>query len=273
MLFRSTVFASCGYDGLHIYHYDEIQNKFFELASYTGYVQAGYNHSSFRTADKKTLVFCDEVPTNTVVKVLDVSNLSNLTLLDTIKSNQGATPHNPYIVGNDFCFVAYYQDGLYLFNISNPSNVYVAGYFDTHYQNGLNNGYPTSPSSYMGAWAADPFLPSGNILVSDMQNGLFVLDAKPAGVGTQSNSIDKKISAKLFPNPATENINIQLLNYKGKIDIEIFDVQGKSVLSESKNTNDIIFNFELNTKKLSDGIYSLKISGENFTLNEKFIKN
>lgn len=54
---NDTVFASCGNDGLHIYHFDDTQNKFFELASYTGYIQAGYNHSSFRTADKKLLFF------------------------------------------------------------------------------------------------------------------------------------------------------------------------------------------------------------------------
>ena len=269
---NDTVFASCGNDGLHIYHFDDTQNKFFELASYTGYIQAGYNHSSFRTADKKTLVFCDEVPTNTVVKILDVSNLSNLTLLDTIKSNQGATPHNPYIVGNDYCFVAYYQDGLYVFNISNPNNVFVAGYFDTHYQNGVNNGFPGSPTPYMGAWAADPFLPSGNVLVSDMQNGLFILDAKATGVGIKKNENYKKISVQLFPNPAHDNLELRLINGKGTYTISISDVNGKQVMSKKLSASDLISNVNIPIENLSPGIYFVQVTGDTYQVSEKFIR-
>ncbi|MBC7863256.1 MAG: choice-of-anchor B family protein, partial [Bacteroidia bacterium] len=227
---NDTVFASCGNQGLHIYKFNT-NNTFTELASYTGYVQAGYNHSSFRTKNKNTLVFCDEVPTNTVVKILDVSNLGNLTMMDTIHSNMGATPHNPYILGDSLALVAYYQDGLYLFDISNPSNVTVAGFFDTHYQNGLNNGFPSSPTSYMGAWAADPFLPSGNVLVSDMQNGLFVLDISAVTAGIKKNK-KPEISFNLFPNPTTDQLNVSLINYKGDATVEIIDQLGRKVSSQ-----------------------------------------
>ena len=42
-----------------------------------------------------------------------------------------------------------------------------AGSFDTY--------LPEDRDSYRGAWGVYPLLPSGNILVSDMQSGLFVL--------------------------------------------------------------------------------------------------
>ncbi|MFN6038403.1 MAG: T9SS type A sorting domain-containing protein, partial [Bacteroidota bacterium] len=267
---QDTVFASCGYDGLHIYKYDSIQNKFFELANFTGYIQSGYNHSSFRTTDRKTLVFCDEVPTNTVVKVLDVSDLNNLTILDTIKSNQGATPHNPYIVGNDYCYVAYYQDGLYLFNISNPNNVTVAGYFDTHYQNGLNNNFPSFPTAYMGAWAADPFLPSGNVLVSDMQNGLFVLDVSNAITGVASTK-KPETDFILYPNPVTNNCKIKSFNGSGNQTVQLLDAQGRVLFKKQIEMNNN-FEMDLETEKLQPGIYYVVLSNGIGTKSVKFVK-
>ena len=267
---NDTVFASCGNDGLHIYKFNS-NNTFTEIASYTGYIQAGYNHSSYRTADKNTLVFCDEVPTNTVVKILDVSDFSNFTLKDTIKSNQGATPHNPYILGNDFAVVSYYQDGLYIFNIQDPSNVSVAGYFDTHPQNGANNNYPSSPTPYMGAWGADPYLPSGHILVSDMQNGLFVLDAS-AAVGVQENKTFSSMSLSLFPNPANNQITVQLFNCKEEATIFIYDLHGKKVAEEKISANSIISGLSVDISKLTSGLYEVVLKTEENLLVKKFVK-
>ena len=269
---QDTVFASCGYDGLHIYKYDSIQNKFFELASFTGYIQAGYNHSSFRTADRKTLVFCDEVPTNTVVKILDVSDLNNLTILDTIKSNQGATPHNPYIVGNKYCYVAYYQDGLYIFDISNPSNVTVAGYFDTHYQNGLNNNFPSFPTAYMGAWAADPFLPSGNVLVSDMQNGLFVLNVSQAitGIHGEENQSSEIVT---YPNPVNGLLHLKTINHKNIEKISLTDLNGRLVFDQFLTAETNSGSYLIETDKLEKGLYILKVSCATGSIVKKIIKD
>src|SRR3954469_23322607 len=76
MLVRNdTVYASCGNQGLFIYFYDKATNKFNPINAVTSYPNQGYNHSSALTPNGKTLVFCDEVPRNLSVKVLDVSNI------------------------------------------------------------------------------------------------------------------------------------------------------------------------------------------------------
>jgi choice-of-anchor B domain-containing protein len=267
-----TVFASCGYEALNLYHYDTIQNKFNKLANFSGYVQAGYNHSSFRTANKKTLVFADEVPANTVLKILDVSDLNNMTILDTIKSNQGATPHNPYILGDTLCFVAYYQDGLYIFDIHDPTNVSVVGFFDTHPQNGLNNGYPTSPTTYMGAWAAYPFLPSRNILVSDMQNGLFILDASQVDIGVKEDKSASKINFSVFPNPANEKISVNISNCKGSGLITLTDLAGRKLYAQRHDFNSLLNNFELNISGFSSGIYFVSLESGNKIITKKIVR-
>ena len=76
-------------------------------------------------------------------------------------------PHN-LIIRDNFVYVSYYHDGLQIFDISDPYNPIKAGYYDTY--------VPNNHNGYAGNWGVDPQLPSGIILVSDVQSGLFVLD-------------------------------------------------------------------------------------------------
>ena len=76
-------------------------------------------------------------------------------------------PHN-LIIKDNFVYLSYYHDGLQIFDVSSPSNPKKVGYYDTYLG---NNG-----SFFSGAWGVYPLLPSGNILVSDMQSGLFILE-------------------------------------------------------------------------------------------------
>ncbi|HEY1039995.1 MAG TPA: choice-of-anchor B family protein, partial [Bacteroidia bacterium] len=169
---NDTVYASAGNEGLFILKYNA-NNTFSLLATYSNYLDAGYNHSSAITPDSKTLVFCDEIPTGMAVKVLDVSDLGNLTLLDTIKSHPGATAHNPYMMNNYHVLISYYQDGVYIYDVSNPNTAVLKGFFDTDPTHGDNDNYIADPA-YRGCWATYPYLPSGILLASDMQRGLFV---------------------------------------------------------------------------------------------------
>ncbi len=60
-----------------------------------------------------------------------------------------------------------YERGLTILDISDPSSPFQAGFFDT---------YPAlNTTNFNGAWGVYPFLPSGNVLISDIQRGLFVL--------------------------------------------------------------------------------------------------
>jgi hypothetical protein len=251
---NDTVYASCGYNGLYIFKYDTVSTHFTLLNSLTTYPDQGYNHSSALTDDGQSLVFMDEVPTGLAVKVLDVSDLQNLTVMSTFKSNTGPTPHNPFIVGNT-CYIAYYQDGLQVYDVSNPSLPINVGYFDTHNQTPLGGPYP-SPS-YQGAWGAYPFLPSGNVLVSDMQNGLFVLDASTIQGIQQNQKSDEFV---LFPNPSSGNetvrIKSQFLN--GQLcSVTIIDAMGRVI--QTKEERGVGF-IDLKTTGISKGLYWIVIS-------------
>ena len=72
------------------------------------------------------------------------------------------------IIKNNMLFIAYYHDGLKsVFYISNPFNPIQTWMYDTY--------SPNSHASYKGAWGVYPYFQSENIVVSDMQTGLYIL--------------------------------------------------------------------------------------------------
>lgn len=175
---NDTIFASAGFQGLYVFLYDSAQNKFIYLSSLTAYPDAGYNHSSFLTKNGKTLVFTDEVPAGLSVKIVNVSNILSPQIITTFKPYpyQDFIAHNPYILGDKYLILASYQDGMLVYDISAPVDPTFIGYFDTYPQGGAHqNGVYNA--GYKGNWGCYPFFPSGLIGCTDMENGIFILNA------------------------------------------------------------------------------------------------
>jgi len=267
---NDTVYASCGYQGLYIYKFNTSTNTFSAINSLTTYPGQGYNHSSYLTQNGKYLAFADEVPANMPLKLINVSDLQNISVESVFKSNEGATPHNPYILGNKFLVVAYYQDGLQIFDISNPTTPVRTGFFDTDTLAGLNTNY-TGFSPYHGNWGAYTELPSGNIIANDMQNGLYILDASVAlGINEKFNTDNHFI---VYPNPTADVLNVTCnLTHNQLLTLELFDARGTKIKSEKTNGNSGNNNLLLQTEECTSGIYLLKITGNDFSYSQKIIK-
>ncbi len=259
---NDTVYASCGYDGLFIFRYDEPSNRFIQLGSLTTYPDQGYNHSSFLSTDHNILYMTDEVPDGMAVKVIDVSTISSPFVVDTFYSNPGATPHNPYVI-DDLLIMAYYQDGIYAYDISNPSMPVLQGYFDTHPQNSPGT-YPGP--AYQGCWAVYTDLPSGILLASDMQLGLFVLDISQL-TSIREKGVTEKIS--IYPNPAHTQLKVKLQDSKDAItQVQVTDMSGKLVLEKS-SAGTITNQMYLNTENIPSGLYLVRIHTAKGSLAEK----
>jgi choice-of-anchor B domain-containing protein len=111
--------------------------------------------------DAGTVCFTTDEQPATYIRSWDVSNPTNIQLLDQIRSSVNAgqgMPHNVHVL-NDYLITSYYTDGIHLIDAARPHNLIEVGY------------YPTGGS----VWGAYPYLPSGLILASDIQKGLFVL--------------------------------------------------------------------------------------------------
>lgn len=125
-----------------------------------------FTHNVWLTDDNNFLFSTDEV-SNAVVASYDVSDLTDIKELDLFRANPGTNsiPHNTFAVGN-FVVTAYYRDGVVITDATYPDNMIKVGEFDTS---------PFEGDGFNGAWGAWPYLPSGNIIVSDMEEGLFIL--------------------------------------------------------------------------------------------------
>jgi choice-of-anchor B domain-containing protein len=262
---NDTVYASLGYSGLHILHYDSLTTSFKLINKLTQYPASGYNHSSLLMPNGKTLVMLDEVPRSLPAKIINVEDLSDIQIECTFSNGSKATPHNPFLGPNNKVVLAYYEEGIQIYDVSDPKNPLRTGYFDTHYQSGESN----TVGDYVGVWSAYTELPSKNLIAVDMQNGLFMLDAKNAyGLSTSTTDKAQPNRVTIFPNPFTDEIRLSTDN-NDKVSIRIVDMTGKIVLSFASVE---AANFSLATTTLPQGVYCLYIENEDFTQVDKIIK-
>lgn len=159
---------NCGGDGLWIIDFSNPASPVL-LGTMTSYPGAGYNHSGWLSEDGAYYYLLDETH-GSPVKVVDMSDYGNLQVVAAVDAESSFTqiPHNALIQDN-MLYVSYYYDGLQVFDISNPLNPQRVAYYDT---------YPGPDAAFFaGAWGVYPLLPSGNILISDIQSGLWVFGA------------------------------------------------------------------------------------------------
>ncbi|NJO87000.1 MAG: choice-of-anchor B family protein [Lewinella sp.] len=202
------LYANHGNSGLYVY---DVSNPAApqELGRLTAYSEAGYNHSCWLSPNGNYLVFCDET-SNRGVKLADVSDPANITVTDVFRSallapaHTNSIAHNPYILDDSLLVISYYDDGVQVWNYQDPSDVRRRAYYDTYPQN-------TTYGNANGAWGAYPWLPSGNILGSDILNGLFVLNYQTAALPVayeQWNATARGAQAHLTWTTASEQDNL-----------------------------------------------------------------
>jgi hypothetical protein len=107
-----------------------------------------------------------------VVDASDVTDLQVLSLLSS-ETADNAIPHN-LMMRDDLVFVSYYHDGLQVFDVRDPANPQKVAWYDTY--------LPDHHNGFAGAWGVHSALPSGRVLISDVQSGLFVLTLEPDSV-------------------------------------------------------------------------------------------
>ena len=128
-----------------------------------------FSHNCWISDDNHYLFTTDEV-TGAHITSYDVSNILNIQELDRIQSwsnSHNVIPHNTFFI-NNFLVTSYYTSGVTIIDANNPNNLVEVGYYDT--------SIDYSGSGFHGAWGVYPYLPSGKLLVSDIENGLFILE-------------------------------------------------------------------------------------------------
>ena len=211
---NDTAYLNCGNDGFRVFDYsnvNSISNQPNLLGSLTSYPDAGYNHSGWLNQSGDIYAMQDENH-GYDIKILDLSDLTNISVISVFNSGVDANSmaHNA-IIKDNLLYVAYYHDGLRVYDISNPNAPIEVCYYDTY--------SPNNHISYRGAWGVYPYLSSGNILVSDMQTGLYIFKCDAT-----SNLETEKINEVIFPNPVK---NYFSLTDESDGILTIYDLNGK----------------------------------------------
>ncbi|PCJ84606.1 MAG: hypothetical protein COA57_08950 [Flavobacteriales bacterium] len=126
-----------------------------------------FSHNCWMS-DNGNYVFTTDEVSGAYIASYDVSDLGNVTELDRYQTSMGndVIPHNTHFFDN-YLITSYYTAGVNIVDVSRPNNIVEVGWFDTSPQ--------FSGNGFNGAWGAYPWLPSGNILITDIEEGLYIL--------------------------------------------------------------------------------------------------
>lgn len=151
------------------------------LVSRTGYTGSAYTHQGWLTGDQRYFLLGDELdeldfggPTRTYI--WDVRDLRNPSVLAVYRGPTTSTDHNLYVKGQ-YVYEANYRSGLRILDARDVSSGVLKeiAYFDI---------VPADDEpGFSGAWSVYPWFASGNVVVSGIEQGLYVLrpHLHPAG--------------------------------------------------------------------------------------------
>ena len=193
------VFSFAGTPGLKIIDVTD-KSAPVTLSTLT-YDQLGYTHSGWISSDGNYIFLHDELDEqnfglNGTIRTIDISSLTAPTVSHRYTSSNLAIDHNGYTIGSKFYF-SNYTRGIGVLDVTDPNAPVELAFFDT---------YPTTNSAtFNGAWGVYPYLPSGNILISDIQRGLIVVreqSSVPTATPTVTNTPTITLTPSNTPTPS-----------------------------------------------------------------------
>ncbi len=151
-----------------------------------------YAHSSCLDDDSHYLYAFEEFNVRDI-GIYDVSNPAIPVQVTTFQYSGDGTAnsrvHNGQVRGK-YLLTAYYEAGFRVFDISNPLNPVEVGKYETWRDPDGDGTFNKSiTGNYNGAWNIHVFLPSGNVLVSDMKSGTFIFQVDPVAVPGASSGL------------------------------------------------------------------------------------
>lgn len=156
-------YASCINDGKEVVLDLNTPGVFSQLASWV--TPNAFTHNSWVTPDSHYVYCTDETssPAGTL-SFYDISNLADVKYLGQYTGLPNDIVHNVHGKG-DTLFIAYYTAGMRAFDIHDPEVPIEVGFLDTS---------PVLGPAFNGMWGVDARLPSGVVIGSDIESGLFV---------------------------------------------------------------------------------------------------
>lgn len=141
--------------------------------SRTGYIGSGYTHQGWLTDDHAQFLLDDELDErdfggNSRTYIWNLGNMNAPFISGVYHGPSVSIDHNLYIRGR-YAYEGNYRSGLRILDAANSSSAILneVAFFDV---------FPINDDpAFNGAWGNYPFFPSGTVIVSGIEQGLFVL--------------------------------------------------------------------------------------------------
>ena len=155
-------------------------------------------------------------------------------------------------------------------NPLNANEVIIGTELGVWYTNNFNTTAPTWNQSYNG-------MSNVKVLDLDVRNdntvfaatygrGIFSGQFTAESLSTNDNVLNKGI--KVYPNPSNGIVNVSIDNYAGNITVEVYDINGRNVFS---NSGDYMKANTINLQGFQKGVYILNVKGDELSYSEKII--
>lgn len=150
-------------------HVVDVTNKAAPVTISSGtYPAASYIHQSWLTPDGGYMVLDDELEDAPVTYIWDMRDLDNPVMFDTYTHRTGAIDHNQY-TKDGYVYQANYRAGMSVVDAAGiaTGDLTEVGSFDMY--------PPDDEECFSTAWNVYPYFDSGVVIVSGIEQGLFVL--------------------------------------------------------------------------------------------------
>ena len=231
----------------------------------------GYVHQGWLSEDHRYFFVNDElneysgVDKEQTTFIFDVTDLESPKVLTIYKSGLNTIDHNNYVVGN-LLYQSNYSTGLRILNINNVEDPIEVAYFDTYRAGDI--------PSFVGSWSNYPFFSSGTIIVSSIEEGLYILKASETG----NLSVDEEIVIpeqfdlkQNYPNPFNPTTQIQYeLPIAGEVTLNIYNMLGELVAELDNGFKDYgKHKITFNGSMFPSGIYFYQLRSGDFVKTKK----
>lgn len=191
---------------------------------------SAFTHNIWFSDDNNYVYTTDEVVDGSI-GAYDVSDVMNPTEVDVWSPKEPEIiPHNTHFM-DDFLITSHYTIGVSIVSVLRPNNMLEVGRYDT--SPSYNGG------TFNGCWGAYPWLPSGKLLATDIETGLYVF--KPAylhGCYLEGEVYDVHTGDPIF--------------------FPTIEILGDSVETEGDITGDYALSM------IDSGMYSIKVSADGY---------
>ena len=225
-------------------------------------------HNSAVTRDRKYIFTTDETSSPPgKLKICNIENIFNAVFAANWQPTgiTNTIVHNVEIYG-DTAVIAHYQAGVRVLNIANPTAPVEIAWYDT---------YPSANTNqFAGCWGVYKF-PSGKIIASDMNRGLFVLKmGVPFGIIPISGEVPVSFGlSQNYPNPFNPNTKIRFnVPHSEFVKIAVYDALGKEVsVLVNQQLKGGVYEADFKASNLPSGVYFYSLTAGNFKETKKMM--